>query len=152
MHTRKMERPSGDHRAALDRVARLRQGMAVVTLFGRRLNRRRLEHALWLMTVPEVQGLSQRAVVEGRSARGRLGWLSENEDDVRTAVLSVAGQESEGVSRCIVTTVMETGELRYFSLDVADHVLNRLPVLRRPQLLEVARVLLGSARHVRTDE
>jgi len=104
------------------------------------------------LSLDEVQALSRDAAVHQRSARGRLKWLEQNRDDVRLAVLRIHGQESEGVKRCIITLVMESGVPRWFTIDVSDRSLTEFPVLDRCELLDLVSRLLEHAEHVPIDE
>ena len=64
-----------------------------------------------------------------------MKWLEQNRDDVRMAVLRVHGRESEGMKRCVVTLVMESGVPRWFTIDVSDNSPKELPVLNRREAL-----------------
>ncbi|GAB3769427.1 hypothetical protein GCM10027600_24260 [Nocardioides ginsengisegetis] len=66
--------------------------------------------------------------------------------------MKVFGPESEGVTRCVVTLVMESGAPRWFTLDVANEVLKELPVLDRQELADLASLLLEHAVHIQLDE
>lgn len=104
------------------------------------------------VTIDEIQALSLRARQANWSAQGRPAWLAQHSDDVRAATLRVFGRESEGVLRCIVALLMESGELRWFTIDVAQVELRALPVLNRRQLTELTLKLLEHATHVPVDE
>lgn len=110
------------------------------------------ESAIRRLSIHDIQVLSQEAFEHERSARGRPAWLARNGDDVRTAVVRVFGRESEGVKRCIVTLVMESGPPRWFTVDVEDDALKELPVLDRQELADLVSLLIEHAVHVPVDE
>lgn len=66
--------------------------------------------------------------------------------------MKIFGRESEGVTRCVVTVVMKSGPPRWFTVDVADETLRKLPILDAGELATLAGLLLEQAVHVPVGE
>lgn len=104
------------------------------------------------LSVDEVRAITKSAAESARSARGRPEWLEKNASVIQFSILQVFGRESEGVMRCMITSVMESGAPRWFTVDVAVTTLKRIPRLGRADLATLVGQLLDHAVHVPVEE
>ena len=105
------------------------------------------------VSVIQIEELTERASDASFSAHGRSEWLVKNASGIRAAHLRVFGPDTQpDVFRCIVSLVMRDNQLRYFTLDVAERDLARLPVATGDELLDLAQELLANAKHVPLDD
>jgi hypothetical protein len=100
------------------------------------------------LTVERLLDVSEKAIHTGFSAVGRPAWTRANLGAVEGCYLRVHGPDPTGALRCVVTVMLTTPPLRYFTLDVVPEDLRGLRRLARRAERALLLELLNHSAHV----